>query len=370
MQPSVAKSPSMLREANARHVLAALRADGPCTVTTLMAATELTRATVLAVCDDLCGRGWAVEVDDQRASGADYSLGRPARRFDFNATAGLVLGVSFDASSATCLVTDARGRQLVRNSRRIPGLRAARASRVDALAQLCAHAVAEAGAVVGPRPVLTATIAIPAPIDRSGSVVGANEFWRAFDLNLVAELERRHGWSVRLENDANLAALAERWRGAAQGSDDVVVLMAGERIGAGVVVDGRVLHGAHGGVGEFGFLRLVEGVGSPEGMTALTQRWQHDGLADDVIQERLVARMARVVAVGATLTNPELVVLAGDAHVSPPMLAELSAAVADLMPDPPRLAVSPLGADGVVLGAVRHGLDYLDAHALELDVTA
>ncbi|WP_146072442.1 ROK family protein, partial [Arthrobacter sp. Y81] len=80
-----------------------------------------------------------------------------------------------------------------------------------------------------------------------------------------------YGWPVLLANDANLAAMAERWMGAGAGVDDLAVMLAGERIGFGLMESGRLLHGASGRTGEVGLLHLVEGVGTPEGIALLAR---------------------------------------------------------------------------------------------------
>ena len=98
-------------------------------------------------------------------------------------------------------------------------------------------------------------------------------FWSLFDVGLRSALMELHGWTVLLENDANLAALGERWRGSGAGVDDLVVFLAGERLGAGVMESGRLLHGRGGAAGEMGYLDMVEGVGSSDGIAALARLW-------------------------------------------------------------------------------------------------
>ena len=63
------------------------------------------------------------------------------------------------------------------------------------------------------------------------------------------DIERRLGTPIFLENDANAAALGEKWMGAGRDVDDLVLLTLGTGIGGGIISDGRVLHGfrRHGG---------------------------------------------------------------------------------------------------------------------------
>jgi glucokinase len=69
-------------------------------------------------------------------------------------------------------------------------------------------------------------------------------------------LREAFGVDVRIENDANAAALAEHAHGAGQGCDDLVYLTMSTGVGAGVIADGRLLTGAFGGAGEAGHMRV------------------------------------------------------------------------------------------------------------------
>jgi glucokinase len=79
-----------------------------------------------------------------------------------------------------------------------------------------------------------------------------------------AEIEQRLGTRVILENDANVAALGEKWLGAAKDVDDVIMLTLGTGVGGGIVLEGRIWHGMTGMAGEFGHM-TVEPEGPPCG---------------------------------------------------------------------------------------------------------
>ena len=72
------------------------------------------------------------------------------------------------------------------------------------------------------------------------------------------ELEELFGCPVSMENDANCAGLAEVWRGAAKGLQNVLFVVIGSGIGGAVIVDGKVRHGKHLFGGEFGYMLLKE----------------------------------------------------------------------------------------------------------------
>jgi glucokinase len=75
-----------------------------------------------------------------------------------------------------------------------------------------------------------------------------------------AEIEQRLGTRVILENDANVAALGEKWLGAAKDVDDMIMLTLGTGVGGGIVLEGRIWHGMTGMAGEFGHMTV-----EPEG---------------------------------------------------------------------------------------------------------
>ncbi len=76
------------------------------------------------------------------------------------------------------------------------------------------------------------------------------------------EIERRLKTTVILENDANAAALGEKWLGAATGVDDMIMLTLGTGVGGGIVLEGKIWHGMTGMAGEPGHIN-VEPDGHP-----------------------------------------------------------------------------------------------------------
>ncbi|HKQ56617.1 MAG TPA: ROK family protein, partial [Candidatus Eisenbacteria bacterium] len=89
--------------------------------------------------------------------------------------------------------------------------------------------------------------------------------WDAFPLR--ERVEERLGLPVAADNDANLAALGEHRLGGARGARVSITLTIGTGIGAGIVVEGRVFHGARGGAGEIGHLPLGRGAACRCGVT-------------------------------------------------------------------------------------------------------
>lgn len=71
-------------------------------------------------------------------------------------------------------------------------------------------------------------------------------------------LSERLGLPVKLENDANAAALGEQWCGAARGSNHVIMFTLGTGVGGGLILDGRIYSGSTGWAGELGHIPIVE----------------------------------------------------------------------------------------------------------------
>lgn len=102
-------------------------------------------------------------------------------------------------------------------------------------------------------PPVAASILVPGAVDSNQAVViGAPNLPALANFGLKAELERRLGWPIFLENDANGAAMGEMWLGAARGCHDVVSVTLGTGVGGGVILNGELWRGSHGSAGEIG----------------------------------------------------------------------------------------------------------------------
>lgn len=98
-------------------------------------------------------------------------------------------------------------------------------------------------------------IGVPGPVDGKGVVNKCvNLGWGVF--NISETLSELTGFPVKAGNDANVAALGEFWKGGGQGCENMVFCTLGTGVGGGIVIDGHLLHGAHGAGGEIGHLVL------------------------------------------------------------------------------------------------------------------
>ncbi len=116
------------------------------------------------------------------------------------------------------------------------------------------------------------------------------------------EIERLLQSPVLLENDANAAALGEKWMGAGRDVDDLVLLTLGTGIGGGIISNGRVLHGFIGMAGELGHMTVVPG-GNPCACG-------NNGCLEKHASATAVSTMARMMGLGEHLTAKEVYELA------------------------------------------------------------
>lgn len=94
-------------------------------------------------------------------------------------------------------------------------------------------------------------IGVPGPVDASGEVIVAvNLHWGHKDV--AGELEKKLGFPVKVGNDANVAALGEMWMGGGKGTRSLIMVTLGTGVGGGIIVDGKIVVGAHGAGGEIG----------------------------------------------------------------------------------------------------------------------
>lgn len=96
---------------------------------------------------------------------------------------------------------------------------------------------------------------VPGPVTEDGVIMKAiNLGWGVF--NIEEEVTRLTGLPCKAGNDANVAALGEMYKGAAEGNDDVVMITFGTGVGGGIIVDGKIVAGKNGTAGEIGHMPM------------------------------------------------------------------------------------------------------------------
>ncbi|NIK58907.1 ROK family transcriptional regulator [Kribbella shirazensis] len=368
---------SRLRQLNAVAVLRELRGDQPLTLTELSKRTGLSRASTEDVARDLLGRGWLTEV-----APASGSVGRPARRYRFNAGAGRLLGVDVGGHKVLALVTDLDG-EVISQTRLEIDPEAGRRARLAALDRCVSKALTKASARgwagtsarSGDGQIWATGVATTGLVDGTGKVMLSDSLPEWSGVDLAAHVRRLVPGPVRVENDCKLAALAETWRGVARYASDVVFLLAGLRTGAGLIIDGKLHRGFANWSGEIGALPAAGWQQAPQHL----HRWLDQTPHPEGFERVFVAARAgdegalaavhdyvRDLAVGASalvLTlDPQLVVIGGGFSRSADVMVEpLRRELDRWCLRTPEIRVSAFADEGVALGAVRLALDEVES---------
>jgi glucokinase-like ROK family protein len=211
--------------------------------------TGLSRSTVSETVDALLPTGLVAEVGVGPSNG-----GRPPVVLEFQDDACGIFGVDVGATHVAVTLTDLRGRVLYWQDRSHPvrtdpvGTRALIFELMDRCLAQWPHGT---GRIVG------VGVAVPSPVDprhpdRLSEVV-LPEWHGGSGLDVLRE---RYGIPLMVDNDANLAALAERWWGAGRGIDDFAYIKVATGVGLGHVINGRIYRGATGVAGEIGHLAI------------------------------------------------------------------------------------------------------------------
>lgn len=326
-------TPSTARAINDRLALDLLLERGPLSAPQLRSLTGLSRPTVSDLIERLIDSG-LVEVAGE--SGEDRR-GPNARIYGLVAGRAHVAGVDLRRDIVHVTVADLTGRTVGSAGRPIGG----------DLVDLVEGVLAEAA---GRRSLDTVVVGAPGLVaPRDGELVSSNDVpgWRS---GLVASWRERLGVPVVLENEVNLAAVAEARGGVAQNAEDFVLLWLGDGVGAAVVLGGRLRRGASGGAGEIGYLE-VDGTAFCNLVTSAVAR----GLA----RTEFAARIAKGAAAFVSLLDPGLVVLGGECgrDGGAELAEEVAARLRDLAPAPTEVRASTVKGDPVLQGAVLTALD-------------
>lgn len=338
--PASAKTatPAMARAINDRLALDLLLEHGPLSAPQLRDLTGLSRPTVA----DLVERLREAGLVEAGGESGEERRGPNARLYALVAGRAHVAGVDIRARGVEVVVADLTGRTVGR---------AAGPSGHDLTADI-ARAVTEAA---GGRPLHAVVLGAPGLVHPHTSDLRSCAGISGWSGDLLPQLPDRLAVEgvrpeVLLENETNLAAVAELRNGSALGREDFVLFWLDEGVGGAVVLGGRVRRGASGGAGEFGTLQVA----GTDFCYAVNPRTTPE-LGVEVLAERIAVGAADVVRV----LDPGLVVLGGSVGRAggEALAARVADCLAGLTPVPTEVRATGVEDNAVLLGAVLTALD-------------
>ncbi len=246
-----------LRELNRGRVIDALRGRGTASRAEIARATGLSRSTVSSIVADLIEAGLLTEQAEATGVAHGEAGGRPPVLLSLNPSAGLAVGVDFGHTHLRVAVSDLSHEVLAESWRELDTDHSAEEG-LNAAAELVAEVLKEAKA--DRNGVIGVGMGLPGPINRSTGAVGSSSILPGWvGVNAALEMERRLRLPVKVENDANLGALAEFVWGSGRGYSDVIYIKLSSGVGAGLLFGGKLHEGAGGTAGEIGHIPAQNG---------------------------------------------------------------------------------------------------------------
>jgi predicted NBD/HSP70 family sugar kinase len=242
-----------VREYNLGLVLRQVADQGPRSRATLALELGLNKSTVSSLVGELIEAGLLREAAIEERPGR---VGRPPQSVELDPDGPFVLGLEVNVDYLAVWATDLSGAVRHRSFVASDNRSATPEEVIAALARLAEEALEQPFA--GSRHPMIATVAVPGLVDPSGALaVAPNLGWVDVPVaRLLNEALEDPPFELRIENEANLGAVAELVEGAGRGLHDFVYVSGEIGIGAGVVLRGELFRGASGFAGEFGHLTI------------------------------------------------------------------------------------------------------------------
>lgn len=346
--------------------------QSPVTRPMVAAACGLSRPSVFAAVERLVDHGVVRE-----AGQLSGNPGRSATLFEVSPSAGILAAVDIGGSNIRVAVTDVRGRIL---DERRESTSAGGGPRI--VRQATRMVSSALSSVPGPAERLTGVaVSVPGVVEPDGGTVHY-----AINIDQFSPFDFREalggtlGAPVVLENNVNLAAMGERWRGVARDLETFAVVAVGAGIGAGIVHEGTLLRGSHGSAGEVAFLPPYGGMirdntmrrdeaGGLRLLEAAKQRSGWHGSAPTSVEDlfrRAAAgeepamalvedecrHIASVIAALCAVVDPEKVILTGGVGGNHDLIDRVDKLIARMAAFPPPVIRSDLGARASLVGAI------------------
>jgi predicted NBD/HSP70 family sugar kinase len=376
MASTSSATPAMLRALNERTVLEAIREAAPISRAEISRRVGISKPTVSLALRSLVDARLVREVEGSRSRGR-YG----ATLFESVPEAKLVLGLDMGARFLRGAICDLGGEIRARQDVETGGADAFEL--LDTAAELMQRLIT--ASELPANAIDSAVIGVPGVVDPGTGAIHLAGNIRALEgLQVSRQLRARLGVRVTVQNDINLAAVGERWRGVGRGVDSFAFLSIGTGMGAGLVIGGELVAGRHGAAGEIDFALAGEERDRDdpcaEALSAYAARLARErrfetGLewpyalpaifggarAGDPLAQAVVAEASRRIAVHilpiAAVADVELVVVGGGIGANGDLLlGPIRERLATQLSFPPKVEVSTLGDAAILTGALAIGL--------------
>jgi predicted NBD/HSP70 family sugar kinase len=380
----VATTTAVVRMINERAVYERIRSLRQASASQLVAATGLSKATIGLALANLERMGLIRNVGHRIGQ-----VGRAPRLYEIRPDAGWAMAVDVGGSWIRLAVADLSGEIAARKDERVRARDAAALVRqVGDLARECA---AQGG--VSLSDITHTVVGFPGIHDAESDLIMAAPNLPGWDRpGSVATLRDVLGGQFSIDNDVNLAALAEQAYGVGAMASNFVFVSVGTGVGMGIVIGGNLYRGSSGRAGEISFLPVADGserlatpaadvrrhgiletVASADGIMVAARRYGLTAVtAEEVFQTARsgdraalqvvlaeAGHIARALAAVIAVLDPGLIVLGGGVGGNADLLLEpIRQRLGELLAlSPPSIEVSKLGRDSVVLGGLAAGLE-------------
>lgn len=247
----------LLRDLNQSIVFNMIVERGSISRTELAKQSGLPAATITRIVGNFLSAGLVSEVSSEESSG-----GRRPVLLSINPSAGYIVGVKLREDSMTvaicdlnCTIIHTLEENTLANADTLPH------RVVEAIAEAVKRCLSEAGISV--RKVLGIGVGLSGLIDSSRGICRYSAILNWRDVELGPALEFKLRLPVRVDNDVNTLAVAERYFGAGRDAANFLLVTVGRGVGLGIVVGGEIYRGSHGGAGEFGHMTVDTSADAP-----------------------------------------------------------------------------------------------------------
>jgi predicted NBD/HSP70 family sugar kinase len=239
-------SPADLRQSNRERLLHLLRAQGAMTQAQLARASGLSPATVSSIARELRDEGWL----------QDVGTGGKRTALSLSRTAGVAVGIDFDHSHVRVAIADLAHKVLAEASEPLDVDHEAEEG-IGLAGKMVRELLHDVG--VSEARVTGVGMGLPGPLRRDSGEIGDSAILPGWiGAKPEAMMSEELGLAVRVENDANLGALAEIVWGAGRGCSELLYVKVASGVGAGLVLNGRLYGGHAGTAGEIGHVTVDE----------------------------------------------------------------------------------------------------------------